>query len=158
MFTMFRAEASNDRPAAEAAMLREPLGPATRRVHPLKAWRMTQLVDAGPRERRMMTVSDACRLYSEFVGRTVLPQTWHGWERYDDEPGHRKPDTANQEGLFLFTRGAMRPDHFHPIGEWRRKLAKLLEDEAAAKAAPAGGGGGERGASPSAHVEAQDGG
>lgn len=143
----------NEAAEAEAVLVREAgaerLGPAARRVHPLKAWRMTQRVEIGPRAWRMMKISDACRLYSDFVGRIVLPQTWHGWELYPDERGHRKPDPANQEGLFLFTRGEMRPDHFHPIDEWRRKLAKLLEDEAAGEAVNPGAGAHVRGVRPS---------
>lgn len=144
----------------EVAELPEALGTAARRVHPLKAWRMTQRVAEGRSGTRTMKRSDACRAFG------VPFNTWDGWERYEDEGGHRKPDPANMRRLFLFTRGAIRPDHFYSVDEWRRALAAQGEEQeigpgtagrdgAAAQAANAGRGAPLRGGRPSPSLEAQ---
>lgn len=98
-----------------------------RRTNPLMAWRMTQ---SEPERggKRLMRVADAAR------GIGVPYQTWDGWEKDEGEPGHRKPDPENMRRIFLFTRGAIRPDHFYPIGEWRRQLADQAEAEPAGEA------------------------
>jgi hypothetical protein len=36
--------------------------------------------------------------------------------------------------LFLFTRGAIRPDNFYPISEWRRQLAEAAGPSPASEA------------------------
>lgn len=106
-----------------------------RPTHPLKAWRMTrQTVDHKTKAARPMTIADAARSFSAFTGRDVSYQTWMAWERYEDEPAFRRPNDFYMKQLFLFTRGAFRPDHSYPIDEWRKEL-----DEAVRLAALAGG-------------------
>jgi hypothetical protein len=101
---------------------------ATRHTHPLKAWRMTQRVwIAARKEYRTMTITDAATKFG------VPYQTWMAWEKFEDEARFRRPDGANLKKLFLFTKGAIRPDHFHPIDDWREELA-AIETEAAQQA------------------------
>jgi hypothetical protein len=108
-----------------------PPPPGGRPTHPLAAWRQTRrMLDPRTREVRAWTIADAARKFSRFVGDDVPYQTWMAWERYDDEPGARLPSRAYMEKLFLFTRGAIRPDNFYPIGEWRRQLAEAAADAA----------------------------
>lgn len=112
----------------------------------LKAWRLTQRVyDDKLRSWRTMRVADAARAYG------CPYNTWDAWEKDEGEPGHRKPDDANSKKLFLFTGGAIRPDHFHPIDEWRAELAvvkQIADVDGAAPLAARTGGGRERGAAP----------
>ena len=105
------------------AAIKTPHG--TRRTHPLMAWRMTQRVwDFAKREFRAMRVADAARKLG------VPYQTWNAWERYLDEDGSRDPGREHKKQIFLFTRGAIRPDHFYPMDEWRRELAKIAPERA----------------------------
>jgi hypothetical protein len=114
----------------------ESLGSASRRVHPLKAWRMTRrIVDHGRRQPRNWTVADAARSFSAFTGRAVPYQTWRAWERYEDEEGARRPDASNMRDLYLFTNGQLRPDHYYDLDAWRAELAGARADEAAGGAA-----------------------
>ncbi|WP_414902479.1 hypothetical protein ACMT1E_04415 [Sphingomonas flavalba] len=87
---------------------------AQRRTHPLKLWRLTQrLEDTQTGASRAWRVADAAAAFG------VSFQTWRGWEMYPDEPGHRRPDMVNMERLYIFTRGQVRPDHFHNLPNLR---------------------------------------
>lgn len=92
------------------------------RIHPLKAWRLTQRHwDHGRREFRSVSIVEASRDFG------VPPNTWTGWERYADEPGARVPDRENMRKLFLFTRGQVRPDHFYDLPELRGAISAAKE-------------------------------
>ena len=85
--------------------------------HPLKAWRTRQLVlDDGGTCRRSMRLLDVTKVYG------IPHTTWHGWERWPEEKGFRRPDDVNMKMLFVLTGGEVRPDHFYPIDEWQREL------------------------------------
>jgi hypothetical protein len=115
-----------------------PPPPGGRPTHPLAKRGGRPAACSTPHSRGAgWTIADAARKFSRFVGEDVPYQTWMAWERYDDEPGARLPSRAYMEKLFLFTRGAIRPDNFYPIGEWRRQLA---EDAGAQVAAECGAG------------------
>jgi hypothetical protein len=105
-----------------------PLRSGERPTHPLRNWRQTQRrIDHASRAPKNWTVADAARLFGSFVGSEVPYQTWMAWELYEGEPGARRPSSFYMEKLFLFTRGAIRPDNFYPIGEWRKRLAEAAE-------------------------------
>jgi hypothetical protein len=81
------------------------------------AWRKQQLVDVPGRNcRRMMRQSDAARAYG------IKVQTWHGWEKWPDEPGFRCPDLINMERLFKITGGQVTPDAFYALENWHAEL------------------------------------
>lgn len=93
---------------------------------------MTQRVwNPAKRASETMSITHAAHRFG------VPYQTWHAWEREDGDPLWREPDRANKKKLFLFTGGALRPDHFHPIDEWREELRRRAEAEAAAAEAGA---------------------
>lgn len=50
----------------------------------------------------------------------VNPSTWHAWEN-----GNKIPDRHYMRLIFIFTRGQVRPDHFHDLPQWRAELSRL---------------------------------
>jgi DNA-binding transcriptional regulator YdaS (Cro superfamily) len=85
-------------------------------IHPLKLWRRTQRVDG-----KEMQGSYA----AAHVG--VSPSSWSFWEN-----GQKVPSPEQMRRIYIFTRGQVRPDHFHDITAWRAELNATI---AAAEAA-----------------------
>lgn len=100
--------------AGLAAVLPAPGAPA---IHPLAAWRRF----------RGLSIAQAARDYGAFVGRPIAYQVWRGWEADAGAPHGRVPQWDDMRGLFLFTRGQVRPDHFFDIAPLRRMLALARE-------------------------------
>lgn len=84
---------------------------------PLRAWRKRQTVDDPTGNcRRTMRLIDVERLYG--IPRT----TWSQWEKPPGSPGSRRPDDENMHRLFEITGGAITPEDFYPVAEWRAEL------------------------------------
>jgi len=81
------------------------------------------------RKRHGLTVAECADRFAKLIGKPVPVQTWYSWERLFHDEGRKEPSTQAKRGLFLFTGGAVRPDHFSPIEQWR---AELTPREAAA--------------------------
>lgn len=46
---------------------------------------------------------------------------------YRYETGRRMPDREAMEKIFFVTEGKVEPNDFYPLGDWRRRLAAILE-------------------------------
>lgn len=111
-----------DTAAAYAAELRVPSAP----THPLKAWRLLQRISAGPNKGlKPMNIQDAVDAFSVFIGQKVPFPNWSSWEKYEGEPGFKEPNRFYKHQLFLFTGGAVHPDDFYPVRDWRAQLESL---------------------------------